>query len=110
MADAYESAAALATILSLNQSPQPYNARQFILEFSSSKCEVSSGFSNSRCCYEGMVQIFCCWARDAAVGVTKSITEPDTEPVVTVYTAALCLMFQILNWDFRYNTSGKKVV
>ncbi|KAF2287559.1 hypothetical protein GH714_001307 [Hevea brasiliensis] len=54
--------------------------------------------------------IFCCWARDAAVGVTKSITEPDTEPVVTVYTAALCLMFQILNWDFRYNTSGKKVV
>ncbi|KAF2306990.1 hypothetical protein GH714_023093 [Hevea brasiliensis] len=216
-------AAAEATILSLNQSPQPYKACQFILEFSSSKCEVSSGCSNSRCCYqewgflttedkkslisfclyyvmqhasspEGYVQAkvssvaaqlikrgwldftaveketffyqvnqailgihgvdvqfsginfleslvsefspstssamglprefheqcrmsleldylktFYCWARDTAVGVTKSITESHSEvPEVKVCTAALRLMLQILNWDFLYKTAGTK--
>ena len=54
-------------------------------------------------------QTFYCWARDAAVGVTKRITESDSEvPEVKVCTAASRLMLQILNWDFRYNTSATK--
>ncbi|XP_037493270.1 exportin-4-like isoform X1 [Jatropha curcas] len=55
------------------------------------------------------LKTFYCWTRDAAVGVTKRIIESDMDvPEVKVCTAALRLMLQILNWDFRYNSTGKK--
>ncbi|KAJ9185793.1 hypothetical protein P3X46_005384 [Hevea brasiliensis] len=55
------------------------------------------------------LKTFYCWARDTAVGVTKSITESHSEvPEVKVCTAALRLMLQILNWDFLYKTAGTK--
>ncbi|KAJ8760582.1 hypothetical protein K2173_015249 [Erythroxylum novogranatense] len=55
------------------------------------------------------LKTFYCWARDAAVSVTNNITQSDVEvPEVKVCTAALRLMLQILNWDFRYKTSGKQ--
>ncbi|XP_048236240.1 exportin-4 isoform X1 [Ricinus communis] len=55
------------------------------------------------------LKTFYCWARDAAVGVTKKITESDNEvPEVKVCTAGLRLMLQIMNWDFRYNIPATK--
>ncbi|XP_050223404.1 uncharacterized protein LOC126673345 [Mercurialis annua] len=55
------------------------------------------------------LKTFYCWAQDAAIGVTKRITESDREiPEVKVCTAGLRLMLQILNWDFRYNTYATK--
>ncbi|XP_038877264.1 exportin-4 [Benincasa hispida] len=47
------------------------------------------------------LKTFYCWAKDAAVTVTNIIIDSQTEvPEVKVCTAALRLMFQILNWDF----------
>lgn len=55
------------------------------------------------------VKTFYCWAQNAAASVTRRITDSNTEvPEVKVCTAALRLMLQILNWDFRYNTTGTK--
>ncbi|XP_044482396.1 exportin-4 isoform X2 [Mangifera indica] len=56
------------------------------------------------------LKTFYCWARDAAISVTKVIIESDAAvSEVKVCTAALGLLLQILNWDFRYNTSGTKM-
>ncbi|XP_031282100.1 exportin-4 [Pistacia vera] len=56
------------------------------------------------------LKTFYCWARDAAISVTKVIIESDAAvSEVKVCTAALRLLLQILNWDFRYNTSGTKM-
>ncbi|KAE8653609.1 hypothetical protein Csa_007263 [Cucumis sativus] len=53
------------------------------------------------------LKTFYCWAKDAAVSVTNIIIDSQTEvPEVKVCTAALRLMFQILNWDFC-NTGAK---
>ncbi|XP_038715218.1 exportin-4 [Tripterygium wilfordii] len=50
-----------------------------------------------------------CWARDTASNVSNIIIESDDAvPEVKVCTAALRLMLQILNWDFRYDTSVAK--
>eukprot|EP00258_Populus_trichocarpa_P031406 XP_024447425.1 exportin-4 isoform X5 [Populus trichocarpa] len=55
------------------------------------------------------VKTLYCWAQNAAASVTRRITDSNTEvPEVKVCTAALRLMLQILNWDFRYNTTGTK--
>ncbi|KAK0602071.1 hypothetical protein LWI29_030074 [Acer saccharum] len=55
------------------------------------------------------LKTFYCWARDAAISVTKRIIESDAAvSEVKVCTAALRLMLQILNWDFRYNTGSTK--
>lgn len=54
------------------------------------------------------LKTFYCWAKDAAVSVTNIIIDSQTEvPEVKVCTAALRLMFQILNWDFC-NAVGAK--
>lgn len=54
--------------------------------------------------------MFYCWARDAALSVTKQIIESDTAvSEVKACTAALRLLLQILNWDFQYDTSGRKI-
>ncbi|KAM7250286.1 hypothetical protein ACFE04_022169 [Oxalis oulophora] len=52
---------------------------------------------------------FYCWARDAASSATNKIIE-STAPVpeVKVCNAALRLMLQILNWEFRYRNGGAK--
>lgn len=43
------------------------------------------------------------------MSVTKRIVESDAAvSEVKVCTAALRLLLQILNWDFRYNSSSKK--
>ncbi|CAA6673264.1 unnamed protein product [Spirodela intermedia] len=48
------------------------------------------------------LQKFYCWAQDAALGVTNRIVEcRETLAEDRVCSAALCLMFQILNWDFK---------
>ncbi|XP_073222113.1 uncharacterized protein [Cicer arietinum] len=50
------------------------------------------------------------WTSEAASSVTNRIIESDSfVPEVKVCTAALDLMLQILNWDFRSNTSDTKV-
>ncbi|KAJ4834159.1 hypothetical protein Tsubulata_008143 [Turnera subulata] len=55
------------------------------------------------------LKTFYCWAHDAAASVTKGVTDSDgTVPEVKVCTAALRLMLQILNWDFRYSTTSKR--
>lgn len=55
------------------------------------------------------LKTFYCWAQDAAVSVTSRIIESHSAvPEVKVCTAALRLMLQILNWDFRYNTNMAK--
>lgn len=52
------------------------------------------------------VQMFYCWAQDAAVSVSNKIIESDSAiPEVKVCTAALRLMLQILNWDFKYDAN-----
>ncbi|XP_022933418.1 exportin-4 isoform X1 [Cucurbita moschata] len=57
---------------------------------------------------QNYLKTFYCWAIDAAVSVTTVIVDSQTEvPEVKVCTAALRLMFQILNWDFR-NAVGAK--
>ncbi|XP_023530572.1 exportin-4 isoform X4 [Cucurbita pepo subsp. pepo] len=57
---------------------------------------------------QNYLKTFYCWAIDAAVSVTTVIIDSQTEvPEVKVCTAALRLMFQILNWDFR-NAVGAK--
>ncbi|RDX59766.1 Exportin-4, partial [Mucuna pruriens] len=49
------------------------------------------------------------WTQEAASSVTNSIIESDfAVPGVKVCTAALDLMLQILNWDFRSNTSDTR--
>jgi hypothetical protein len=53
--------------------------------------------------------MFYCWARDAAICVTNRIIESNSAvPEVKVCNAALRLMLQILNWDFRYNNNSTK--
>lgn len=53
--------------------------------------------------------MFYCWARDAAICVTNRIIESNSAvPEVKVCNAALRLMLQILNWDFRYNNNSAK--
>ncbi|KAH9602259.1 hypothetical protein KSS87_015420 [Heliosperma pusillum] len=57
------------------------------------------------------LKTFYSWAQQAAFGVTDRIVQSPSEvPEVKVCTAALRLMLQILNWDFRYSSSdiGKK--
>ncbi|KAK9140443.1 hypothetical protein Scep_010124 [Stephania cephalantha] len=50
---------------------------------------------------------FYCWAQDAALSVTNRLLEHDaTVSEVKVCTAALNLMFQILNWDFKWNVNA----
>ncbi|KAK7397353.1 hypothetical protein VNO78_18522 [Psophocarpus tetragonolobus] len=50
------------------------------------------------------------WTQEAALSVTNRIIESDTAvPEVKVCTSALDLMLQILNWDFRSNTSDTKI-
>lgn len=47
------------------------------------------------------------WAQAAAVSVANKIIESESEvPETRVCTAALRLMHQILNWDFRYKKNG----
>ncbi|XWS58409.1 hypothetical protein CRYUN_Cryun08bG0031600 [Craigia yunnanensis] len=56
------------------------------------------------------LKTFYCWARDAALSVTNKIIESDAAiPEVKVCTAALRLMLQILNWEFRHDTNSTKV-
>lgn len=48
------------------------------------------------------MQKFYCWAQDAALGVTNRIIEcRGALEEERVCSAALRLMFQILNWDFK---------
>ncbi|KAK4726924.1 hypothetical protein R3W88_031841 [Solanum pinnatisectum] len=48
------------------------------------------------------LKLFYCWAQDAAVSVSNKIAESEAAiPEVKVCTAALRLMLQILNWDFK---------
>ncbi|KAF6154763.1 hypothetical protein GIB67_032375 [Kingdonia uniflora] len=48
------------------------------------------------------LKIFHCWAQEAALSVTNIVLECDTSASeVKVCSAALHLMFNILNWDFR---------
>ncbi|KAK5813731.1 uncharacterized protein LOC108469923 isoform X1 [Gossypium arboreum] len=55
------------------------------------------------------LKMFYCWARDAALSVTNKIMEPNAViPEVKVCTAALRLMLQILNWEFRSNPTSMK--
>lgn len=55
------------------------------------------------------LKTFYCWARDAAFSVTRKIMESaSTIPEANVCTAAIRLMLQILNWDFRYYSNGHK--
>lgn len=55
------------------------------------------------------LKTFYCWTRDAALSVTNKIIESDAAiPEVKVCTAALCLMLQILNWEFRHDTNSMK--
>ncbi|XP_021888651.1 exportin-4 isoform X1 [Carica papaya] len=55
------------------------------------------------------LKTFYCWTKDAALSVTNRIIESNSEvPEVKVCNAALRLMLQILNWDFRYNSRGTK--
>ncbi|XP_077228966.1 exportin-4 protein isoform X2 [Tasmannia lanceolata] len=50
---------------------------------------------------------FYCWAQDAALNVADKILDCSaTLSEDKVCSAALRLMFQILNWDFQYTTSG----
>ncbi|KAK3043139.1 hypothetical protein RJ639_000028, partial [Escallonia herrerae] len=52
------------------------------------------------------LKAFYCWAQDAALSVTNRIIGSNSAvPEVRVCSAALRLMLQILNWDFRYNTN-----
>ncbi|RYR02507.1 hypothetical protein Ahy_B06g081302 isoform B [Arachis hypogaea] len=56
------------------------------------------------------LKIFYRWTQEAALSVTNKIVESDyAVPEVKVCTAALDLMLQILNWDFRCNTNDTKV-
>ncbi|TKY61337.1 Exportin-4 protein [Spatholobus suberectus] len=56
------------------------------------------------------LKTFYCWTQEAASSVTNRIIESDSAvPEVKVCTAALDLMLQILNWDFRSNTSDTKL-
>ncbi|KAK7258637.1 hypothetical protein RIF29_24218 [Crotalaria pallida] len=56
------------------------------------------------------LKIFYRWTQEAASSVTNKIIESDSAvPEAKVCTAALELMFQILNWDFRCNTSDAKI-
>ncbi|KAE8667511.1 putative pentatricopeptide repeat-containing protein [Hibiscus syriacus] len=55
------------------------------------------------------LKMFYCWARDASLSATNEIMEPNAvTPEVKVCTAALRLMLQILNWDFRNDTTSMK--
>ncbi|XP_022719062.1 exportin-4-like isoform X4 [Durio zibethinus] len=55
------------------------------------------------------LKTFYFWARDAALSVTNKIIESDAViPEVKVCTAALRLMLQILNWEFRHDTNSTK--
>ncbi|KAK3029300.1 hypothetical protein RJ639_040136 [Escallonia herrerae] len=54
------------------------------------------------------LKAFYCWAQDAALRVTNRIIGSNSAvPKVRVCSAALRLMLQILNWDFRYNTNAE---
>ncbi|KAK6911324.1 Exportin-1, C-terminal [Dillenia turbinata] len=53
------------------------------------------------------LKAFYCWARDAALSMTNKILDSDSAvPETKASTAALRLMLQILNWDFRYSKNG----
>ncbi|XVF06407.1 hypothetical protein REPUB_Repub06bG0046100 [Reevesia pubescens] len=55
------------------------------------------------------LKTFYCWAQDAALSVTNKIIESDAViPEVKVCTAALRLMLQILNWEFRHDRNSTK--
>ena len=55
------------------------------------------------------LQTFYSWALDAALSVTNKIVESNSDvPEVKVCNAALRLMHQILNWEFRYSKGGTK--
>ncbi|KAF8017869.1 hypothetical protein BT93_H2928 [Corymbia citriodora subsp. variegata] len=57
------------------------------------------------------LKVFYCWTRDAALSVANKITGSDSAvDEVKVCTAALCLILQILNWEFQCNSNGKKGV
>ncbi|KAE8009944.1 hypothetical protein FH972_006349 [Carpinus fangiana] len=55
------------------------------------------------------LKMFYRWAQDAALCVANRIIESNSlVPEVKVCNAALRLMLQILNWDFRYNNNSTK--
>ncbi|KAL3727990.1 hypothetical protein ACJRO7_032695 [Eucalyptus globulus] len=57
------------------------------------------------------LKVFYCWTRDAALSVANKITGSDSAAdEVKVCTAALRLILQILNWEFRCDSNGKKGV
>lgn len=55
------------------------------------------------------MQTFYSWAQDAALSVTNKIIESHSDvPEVKVCNAALRVMHQILNWEFRYSKGGTR--
>ncbi|KAH0881577.1 hypothetical protein HID58_068971 [Brassica napus] len=58
---------------------------------------------------QNYLKTFYSWAQDAALSVTNKIVESNSDvPEVKVCNAALRLMHQILNWEFRYSKGGTK--
>ncbi|KAK7337953.1 hypothetical protein VNO77_18547 [Canavalia gladiata] len=56
------------------------------------------------------LKMFYRWTQEAASSVTNRIIESDSAvPEVKVCTAAMDLMLQILNWDFRCNTNDTRI-
>ncbi|KAL6581173.1 hypothetical protein OROMI_007096 [Orobanche minor] len=55
------------------------------------------------------MKAFYCWVQNAAFVVSNRIIGAESEiPEVKVCSAALCLMLQILNWDFRGKNENSK--
>ncbi|XP_019092900.1 PREDICTED: exportin-4-like isoform X5 [Camelina sativa] len=56
---------------------------------------------------QNFLKTFYQWAKDAALSVTNKIIESHSSvPEVKVCNATLRLMYQILNWEFRYSKGG----
>ncbi|KAK4801722.1 hypothetical protein SAY86_022209 [Trapa natans] len=57
------------------------------------------------------LKVFYGWARDASLNVSRKIAGSDSESLeVKVCNAGMCLMLQILTWEFRYNHNGTKSI
>ncbi|CAA7041139.1 unnamed protein product [Microthlaspi erraticum] len=58
---------------------------------------------------QNFLKTFYSWAQDAALSVTNKIIESHFDvPEVKVCNAALRVMHQILNWEFRYSKGGTR--
>ncbi|EOA32553.1 hypothetical protein CARUB_v10015843mg [Capsella rubella] len=58
---------------------------------------------------QNFLKTFYQWAKDAALSVTNKIIESHSSvPEVKVCNATLRLMYQILNWEFRYSKGGTR--